>query len=133
MLLGAFQPPGPARFFPGAENQELASILLCPAPTSTFSAAIQARFTLATSNLYLRVMQHKEGTWEGFTASYGCKRLLYFEGYEDIRTAIAREKRLKGWRCAKKLDLIGTIDPEFKDLAQTWGRKMITVHEKMYP
>jgi hypothetical protein len=37
-----------------------------------------------TSNLYLRVMQHKEGTWEGFTAAYGCKRLLYFEGYEDI-------------------------------------------------
>ena len=33
-----------------------------------------------TSNLYLRVMQHKEGTWEGFTATYSCKRLLYFEG-----------------------------------------------------
>ncbi len=45
-----------------------------------------------TSNLYLRVMQHKEDTWEGFTATYGCKRLLYFEGYEDIRTAIARGK-----------------------------------------
>ncbi len=51
-----------------------------------------------TSNLYLRVMQHKEGTWEGFTSTYGCKRLLYFEGYDDIRTAIAREKQLKGWR-----------------------------------
>ncbi|HET6216499.1 MAG TPA: GIY-YIG nuclease family protein [Acidobacteriaceae bacterium] len=38
-----------------------------------------------TSNPYLRVMQHKEGTWEGFTAAYGCKRLLYFEGYEDLR------------------------------------------------
>jgi hypothetical protein len=79
--------------------------LLCPAPTST---------------------------WEGFTATYGCKRPLYFEGYEDIRTAIAREKQLKGWRRAKKLNLIRTINPEFKDLAQTWGRKMITVHEKMY-
>jgi putative endonuclease len=86
-----------------------------------------------TSNLYLRVMQHKEGTLEGFTAAYGCKRLLYFEGYEDIRTAIAREKQLKGWRREKKLNLIGTINPEFKDLAQTWGWKMITVHEKMYP
>jgi putative endonuclease len=78
-----------------------------------------------TSNLYLRVMQHKEGTLEGFTAAYGCKRLLYFEGYEDIRTAIAREKQLKGWRREKKLNLIGTINPEFKDLAQTWGWKMI--------
>jgi predicted GIY-YIG superfamily endonuclease len=41
-------------------------------------------------------MQHKEGRLEGFTAAYSCKRLLYFEGYEDIRTAIAREKQLKG-------------------------------------
>ena len=48
-----------------------------------------------TSNLYLRVMQHKEGTLEGFTAAYGCKRLLYFEGYEDIRKAIARENNSK--------------------------------------
>jgi putative endonuclease len=86
-----------------------------------------------TSNLYLRVMQHKEGTFEGFTADYGCKRLLYFEGYDDIRTAIAREKQLKGWRREKKLNLIRAINPEFKDFAQTWGWKMITVHEKMYP
>jgi putative endonuclease len=49
-----------------------------------------------TSSLYLRVMQHKGGTLEGFTAAYGCKRLLYFEDYEDIRTAIAGEKQLKG-------------------------------------
>jgi putative endonuclease len=83
-----------------------------------------------TSNLYLRVMQHKEGTWEGFTATYGCKRLLYFEGYEDIRTAIAREKQLKGWRRAKKLSLSRTINPEFKDLAQTWGRKTITEQKR---
>jgi putative endonuclease len=86
-----------------------------------------------TSDLYLRVMQHKEGTWEGFTETYGCKRLLYFESYENIRTAIAREKQLKGWRRAKKLNLISTINPEFNDLARTWGWKMITVHEKMYP
>jgi len=50
-----------------------------------------------------------------------------------IRTAIAREKLLKGWRREKKLNLIRTIHPEFKDLAQTWGWKMTTVHEKMYP
>jgi putative endonuclease len=55
-----------------------------------------------TSDLYLRVIQHKEGKLEGFTAAYGCKRLLYFEDYEDIRTAIAREKQLKGWRREKK-------------------------------
>jgi putative endonuclease len=42
---------------------------------------------------------------EGFTAPYGCKRLLNFEGYEDIRTAIAGEKQLNGWRREKKLNL----------------------------
>jgi putative endonuclease len=61
-----------------------------------------------TSNLYLRV-----------------------EGHEDIRTAIAREKQLKGWRREKKLNLMRTVNPEFKDLAQSWGWKMIAVHEKM--
>ena len=74
-----------------------------------------------TSNLYQRVMQHKDGTLEGFTTAYGCKRLLYFEGYEDIGTAIAREKQCEGRRREKKLNLIGTIKPEFKDLAQTLG------------
>ena len=86
-----------------------------------------------TSNLYLRVMQHKEGKFEGFTAEYRCERLLYFERYEEIPNAIAREKQLKGWRREKKLNLIRTINPEFQDLAQTWGWKMITVHEKMLP
>ena len=52
---------------------------------------------------------------------------------KTIRTAIAEEKQLKGWRREKKLNLNGTINPEFKDLAQTWGWNMITVHEKMYP
>jgi predicted GIY-YIG superfamily endonuclease len=42
-------------------------------------------------------------------------------------------KQLKGWRREKKLNLIRTVNPEFKDLAQTWGWKMITVHEKMDP
>ena len=86
-----------------------------------------------TSNLHLHVLQHREGMWEGFTAAYGCKRLRYLGGYEDIRKAIAREKQLKGWRREKKLDLIRTINPEFKDLAQTWGWQLITVHENMYP
>ena len=48
-----------------------------------------------TSNLYLRVMQHKEGTLKGFTATYGCNRLLYLEGYQDIRTG-KRTQRLAG-------------------------------------
>ena len=86
-----------------------------------------------TSNLYLRVLQHKDGTFKGFTTDYNCHRLLYSEGFADIRLAIAREKQLKGWRREKKLNLIRTTNPQFKDLAQTWGWKLITGHEKMYP
>jgi putative endonuclease len=123
-----------ARSFLGAENQELASILLCPAVTSAFSAAVQARFPLALpATCICASCNHKEGTLEGFTATYGCKRLLYFEVYESIRIAIAREKQRKGWRREKKLNLIRTINSEFKDLAETWGWKMTSVHEKMYP
>ena len=54
-------------------------------------------------------------------AAYGCKRMLYFEGYEDIRTAIAWEKQLKGWRREKKLDLMRTINPEFQRLCTDLG------------
>ena len=86
-----------------------------------------------TSDLYLRVMQHKEGTLEGFTATYGCNCLLYLESYQDIRTAIAREKQLKGWRREKKLNLIRTINPGFKDLAQTWGFHVNPRRKSVHP
>ena len=96
--------------------------------------AIKARFTLASpATCICASCNIKEGTFEGFTMAYGCKRLLYFECYDDTQTAIAREKQLKGWRREKKLNLIRRINPEFKDLAQTWGWQMITVNEKMYP
>jgi predicted GIY-YIG superfamily endonuclease len=63
-----------------------------PAATSTFSAAIQARFTSACSTLRVR---------------------------KTFAQPSLGEKQLKGWRREKKLNLIGTINPEFKDLAQT--------------
>jgi putative endonuclease len=138
MLLGAFQPPKPApgepvTIFPlGREPQLLASRHVRRLHLNSRQPYRYALLGL-TSNLYLRIMQHKQGMLEGFTAAYGCQRLLYFEGYEDIRTAIAGEKQPKGWRREKNLNLIGTINPENKDLAHTWGSKMITVHEKMYP
>jgi putative endonuclease len=69
-----------------------------------------------TSNLYLRVMQHKEDTLEGFTAAYGCKRLLYFEGYEDIRTAIAGEKQLRGGDAKRSSTSLARSIPSSKTL-----------------
>jgi len=86
-----------------------------------------------TSDIYIRVQQHKNATYEGFSKEHSCTRLLYYEQHEDISQSIAREKQLKGWRREKKLTLIRTQNPNFKDLAETWGWKLITTNEKMIP
>ena len=86
-----------------------------------------------TSDIYIRVQQHKNGTFEGFSKEHGCIRLLYYEAHESILESIAREKQLKGWRREKKLNLIRTQNPTFKDLAATWGWQFITANEKMNP
>jgi putative endonuclease len=59
-----------------------------------------------TGNLDRRVFEHKRKEHEGFTARYNCDRLVWFERFQDIQKAIAREKELKGWRRAKKIALI---------------------------
>ena len=86
-----------------------------------------------TSEIYTRVQQHKNGTYEGFSKEHNCTRLLYYEQHEDITQSITREKQLKGWRREKKLNLIRTHNPDFKDLAETWGWKLITANEQMNP
>jgi putative endonuclease len=86
-----------------------------------------------TSDMYTRTHQHKDGAFEGFSKLYNCTRLLYYEAHESISQSIAREKQLKGWRREKKLTVIRTLNPEFKDLAAQWGWKFITTHEKMNP
>ena len=86
-----------------------------------------------TSDLDTRILQHKNGAFEGFSKTYCCTRLLYYEKYDDIRTAIAREKQLKGWRREKKLNLIRTTNPELKDLAKKLGWRLLTKHERINP
>jgi putative endonuclease len=51
-------------------------------------------------------MQHKTGTFEGFSKRYGCTRLVYYEGYDEAAKAIGREEQLKGWRREKKIALM---------------------------
>ncbi len=69
-----------------------------------------------TSNLVRRVSEHREGIADGFTKRYGIHRLVYFERFESIVVAISREKQMKKWRRAWKLELIHTYNPEWKDL-----------------
>ena len=77
-------------------------------------------YTGVTSALETRVWQHKTKAVEGFTARYGIDRLVYFEHTNNIHDAIAREKQIKGWRRAKKVALIESMNPGWKDLAADW-------------
>jgi predicted GIY-YIG superfamily endonuclease len=75
-----------------------------------------ALYTGVTSNLGLRVWQHREGLTPGFTTRYGCKHLVYHESHDTMPAAIAREKQLKAGSRADKLALIESLNPDWKDL-----------------
>jgi putative endonuclease len=81
-------------------------------------------YTGVTSNLYKRVLEHRSGVKSGFASKYACNRLVYFEEFGDIPTAIDREKTIKGWTRAKKIALIEAKNPEWRDLAEHWGRQI---------
>jgi putative endonuclease len=84
-----------------------------------------------TSNLFVHVQQHKSGKYPGFSKSHGCQRLLYYEHFEDISRAIAREKQLKRWIRSKKIQLIARTNPSFRDLSEKWGWTMISPAESI--
>ena len=69
-----------------------------------------------TNDLVRRAYEHREGLIDGFTKDYGVKRLVYFEGFDDVTYAIAREKRLKEWQRQWKIDLIQRQNPNWDDL-----------------
>ena len=69
-----------------------------------------------TSDLLQRGLEHREGRVEGFSARYGCKSLVWWESSGDMPSAIAREKQIKKWRRAWKLELIEKANPQWRDL-----------------
>jgi putative endonuclease len=71
-----------------------------------------------TSNLALRIEAHRSGSVAGFTKEYGVGRLVYFELHETMLDAIQREKRVKKWNRAWKLELIEEANPLWADLAE---------------
>jgi putative endonuclease len=72
-----------------------------------------------TSDLIKRVWEHKQDCVEGFTKKYGVHDLVWYELYEDMLTAIAREKMLKEWKRTWKLELIEKMNPQWKDLYES--------------
>jgi putative endonuclease len=75
-------------------------------------------YTGITGNLHKRVFEHKLKWHEGFSSTYGCDRLVWFEGLVYVGNAIAREKQLKGWIRAKKIALIEKSNPTWEDLGK---------------
>ncbi len=73
-----------------------------------------------TSNFRTRVRQHRNHSFGGFTAKYEVNRLLYYESFREVSSAIAREKQLKRWRREKKIGLIEKENPQWKDLSRGW-------------
>jgi predicted GIY-YIG superfamily endonuclease len=76
-------------------------------------------YTGVTSNLGARIFQHREGLTPGFASRYGCNRLVFYERYERMDEAIAREKQIKGGSRSKKIALIEATNPDWKDLYGT--------------
>jgi putative endonuclease len=72
------------------------------------------------NDLRRRVWEHKQKVIEGFTKRYNITRLVYYEETTDVTAAIAREKQIKGWLRKKKIVLIETLNPGWKDLSDGW-------------
>ena len=72
-----------------------------------------------TSNLAERVFQHREKLTPGFASRYGCVRLVLYQKHERMDEAIAREKQIKGGSRAKKIALIESMNPDWKDLYES--------------
>ena len=75
-------------------------------------------YTGVTNDLPRRVWEHKQKLVKGFTKKYNITKLVYYEETNDVLGAIEREKQIKGWLRKKKIDLIESLNPEWKDLSE---------------
>ena len=73
-----------------------------------------------TNDIVLRIAQHREHRPGTYTARYNIDRLVYFERFQYVNNAIAREKELKDWNRAKKIALIERENPTWEDLSEKW-------------
>jgi putative endonuclease len=77
-------------------------------------------YTGITNDLERRVWEHKNHLTDGYTKRYDISRLVYFESTSDVLSAITREKQIKGWLRKKKIVLIESMNPDWKDLSEDW-------------
>ena len=75
-------------------------------------------YTGVTNNLLRRVFEHKRGKGGSFTKRYNINKLVYFETTSDIEAAILREKQIKAGSRQKKIDMVNSINPDWRDLSE---------------
>ena len=80
-------------------------------------------YTGMTANLTARVWRHRTGAFDGFSKTYGCTRLVWFQCFDWVTEAIRREKQIKEWKRDWKLRLIEESNPDWLDLAADWFRE----------
>jgi putative endonuclease len=95
------------------KTHEYSTYILTNKSNTTFYVGV-------TSELENRVWQHKNKVYDGFTSKYEINKLVYYEEYQWIHDAIAREKQLKGGSRQKKIDLIIAANPGWNDLSDGW-------------
>lgn len=77
-------------------------------------------YTGVTNDLERRMSEHKQKLLSGYASRYNIQRLMYYEVTNDIGAAIAREKQIKAWTRAKRVALIESVNPEWRDLSAQW-------------
>ena len=77
-------------------------------------------YTGVTNDLMRRVYEHKNKLVKGFTSKYNIQYLVYYEATSNVYAALEREKQIKGWLRKKKIALIDSMNPEWKDLSAEW-------------
>ena len=77
-------------------------------------------YTGVTNNLERRVYEHKHKLIPGFTRKYNINMLVYYETTDDINAALTREKPIKDWRRSKRVSLIESLNPQWRDLSDGW-------------
>jgi putative endonuclease len=94
------------------------------------ASSFQHLYIGITTEFEVRIRQHKNHTYpDSFTARYKIDKLVYYECYERVTEAIAREKQLKRWSRIKKLRLIVTQNPTWRDLSVDWGKPIAPFDE----
>ena len=84
------------------------------------ASASRVLYIGVTNDLERCACEYKHKDVPGFSAKYNVTRLVYFGDFRNVRDTIAREKQLTGWRRANKIALIGSINPDWKDLSNEW-------------